>query len=59
MRKRAVFAISQLPRDEGVPQLIALAGTHRDREVRKQAMFWLGQTGDPRALTFFEQVLGR
>ena len=59
VRKRAVFAISQLPRDEGVPKLIALAGTHRDREVRKQAMFWLGQTGDARALAFFEQVLGR
>jgi hypothetical protein len=26
-------------------------------EVRKQAMFWLGQTGDPRALAFFEDVL--
>jgi len=25
--------------------------------VRKQAMFWLGQSGDPRALEFFEKVL--
>jgi len=25
--------------------------------VRKQAMFWLGQSRDPRALTFFEQIL--
>jgi hypothetical protein len=42
-----------------VPALIALAESHRDREVREQAMFWLGQSGDPRALTFFEQVLRR
>jgi hypothetical protein len=25
--------------------------------VRKQAMFWLGQSKDPRALAFFEQIL--
>ena len=57
VRKHAVFAISQLPKDESIPKLIALAQTHRDREVRKQAMFWLGQSGDPRAVALFEQVL--
>ena len=57
VRKKAVFAISQLPKDEGVPRLIALARTHRDPGVRKQAMFWLGQSGDPRAIAFFEEVL--
>jgi len=25
--------------------------------VRKQAMFWLGQSKDPRALDFFTQIL--
>jgi hypothetical protein len=25
--------------------------------VRKQAVFWLGQSKDPRALTFFEELL--
>ena len=54
---KAVFAISQLPKDEGVPKLIELAQTHRDPEVRKQAMFWLGQSGDERAVEFFEAVL--
>jgi hypothetical protein len=57
VRKKAVFAISQLPKDEGVPRLIALARRHRDPGVRKQAMFWLGQSGDPRAVSFFEEVL--
>jgi hypothetical protein len=57
VRKRAVFAISQLPRDESVPMLIRLARTHRDPGVRQQAMFWLGQSGDARALAFFEEVL--
>ena len=57
VRRRAVFAISQLPKDEAVPKLIELARRHRDPEVRQQAMFWLGQSGDSRALRFFEEVL--
>ena len=59
VRKQAVFALSQLPKDEGVPKLIEVARTHRDVAVRKQAMFWLGQSRDPRALTFFEQILAQ
>jgi len=57
VRRQAVFAISQLPKDDGIPKLIELARTHRDPGVRQQAMFWLGQSGDSRALTFFEEVL--
>jgi len=48
-----------MPKDEGVPKLIEVAKTNRNHEVRKQAMFWLGQSNDPRALEFFEQVLTR
>jgi HEAT repeat protein len=59
VKKRAVFALSQLPRDEGIPKLIEVARTNKNLEVRKQAMFWLGQSKDPRALTFFEAVLSR
>jgi HEAT repeats len=59
VRKKAVFALSQLPQNEGVPKLIELARTHRDPGVRRQAMFWLGQSRDPRALAFFEQVLSQ
>lgn len=59
VKKRAVFALSQLPKDEGVPKLIEVARTQRNPEVRKQAFFWLGQSKDPRALAFFEQVLAK
>ena len=57
VRKRAVFALSQLPKDEGVPKLIDVAKNNRNAAVRQQAMFWLGQSNDPRALKFFEDVL--
>jgi hypothetical protein len=57
VKKRAVFALSQLPKDDGVPKLIEVARTQRNPDVRKQAFFWLGQSNDPRALAFIETVL--
>lgn len=57
VQEAAVFALSQRPADEGVPALIRLARTHRDPDIRRRAMFWLGQSGDPRALAFFEELL--
>jgi hypothetical protein len=59
VRKQAVFALSQRPRDEGVPALIRIVRTNRDREVRKTALFWLGQSNDPRALDLFEELLSK
>lgn len=56
VRKQAVFALSQR-RGEGVPALLQIARTNRDPEVRKTAMFWLGQTNDPRAIALFEEIL--
>jgi HEAT repeat protein len=57
VKRKAVFALSQLPKDEGIPQLIHVARTNRNPEVRKQAIFWLGQSHDPRALAFIEEIL--
>jgi len=37
--------------------LIQVARNNRNPAVRKQAMFWLGQSSDPRALAFFEELL--
>lgn len=59
VQKQAVFVISRRPVDEAVPLLIKIARTHQKAEVRKQAIFWLGRTGDPRALAFFEEILGK
>lgn len=59
VQEQAVFALSQRPRDEGVPALIEIARAHRDPELRKTALFWLGQSRDPRALDLFQEILGR
>jgi len=57
VKKKAVFALSQLPKDESITQLIRVAGTNSNPTVRKEAFFWLGQSQDPRALAYLEQIL--
>jgi hypothetical protein len=57
IRKQAVFALSQRPKDEGIPALLTIARTSRSGEIRKAAMFWLAQSADPRAVALFEQIL--
>ena len=57
VRLQAVFALSQRPKDEGIPALLDVAKGSKDPKIRKQAIFWLGQSGDPRAVAYFESVL--
>jgi hypothetical protein len=57
IRKQAVFALSQRPDHEGVPALIRIARSNSDPQLRKTALFWLGQSDDPRALDLFEEIL--
>ena len=59
VRETAVFALSQRPKDEGVPALIRIVRGNRDPELRRKAIFWLGQSDDPRALSLFEELLTR
>jgi HEAT repeat protein len=56
---QAVFAISRRPKEESIPNLIRLAKTHPKGAIRNQALFWLGQSGDERALEVFKEILGR
>ncbi|HET9479956.1 MAG TPA: HEAT repeat domain-containing protein [Pyrinomonadaceae bacterium] len=54
---QAVRAISQRRAEESVPLLIKIAKTHPNQLVRKQAIRSLGESGDPRAVDFFREVL--
>jgi HEAT repeat protein len=57
VRESAIFALSQLDDDGGVPILIRLVRTHPDPDIKKKAIFWLGQSGDARAIALFEELL--
>ena len=59
VRAQAVFALSQQPRESAVPRLIEIVQHSSRPAVRAQALFWLGQSGDPRAVDLFADILGR
>lgn len=56
---QAVRAISQRRSEESVPLLIKIARTHPNLHVRKQAIRSLGESGDPRAIEYFREVLSK
>jgi HEAT repeat protein len=54
---QAVRSIGERKSEETVPLLIKIARTHPNPMVRKQAMRSLSESGDPRAVDFFREVL--
>jgi HEAT repeat protein len=59
VRASAVFALSQQPREQSVHRLMEIVRTSRRPAVRAQALFWLGQSGDVRAIDLFAEILER
>ena len=52
-----MFALSQLENGEADAALIALVRGNYPREVKQQALFWLGQSGSDAAMKFLDEVL--
>lgn len=59
LRSHYAFVLSQRHDDESLDKLIDVARRDTDREVRKQALFWLGQSKDPRATAFLRDMVLR
>jgi len=59
LREHFVFVISQRHDDTAVDKLIDVARRDADLEIRKRAMYWLGQTQDPRAVKFLRDLVTR
>lgn len=57
VKLHAVFVLSQLRNHEGIAPLLDVARSNANLAVRQRALFWLGQSGDPRALSLFESLL--
>lgn len=57
---QAVFAISQLPAETSGPMLLDLASDEDvPRHVRRQALFWLAQSGDDETVARLTELLTR
>lgn len=59
LRKQYTFVLSQRRDGPALDKLIDMAQHDADREVRHQALFWLGQSKDPRALAFIRDLVTR
>ena len=59
VQMQAVKAISERRSEESVPLLIKIARNHPHPSVRKQAIRSLGESGDPRAIEYFREVLSK
>jgi PBS lyase HEAT-like repeat len=57
VKLHAVFVLSQLPNREGIAPLLGVVRSRAELAVRQRALFWLGQSGDPRAIALFESLL--
>jgi hypothetical protein len=56
VREEVVFALSQLE-DAADDALIAVLRGDYPRAVKKQALFWLGESGSPKAMAYFDEAL--
>jgi hypothetical protein len=59
MKEQLIFVYSQRREREAVTALIDIARTEADPELQKKAVFWLGQSRDPRAAEFLLELINR
>jgi HEAT repeat protein len=52
MKEQVIFVASQMSDREAVDFLMEIARSERDEDLRKRALFWLGQSKDPRVSEF-------
>src|SRR4030095_6540632 len=58
IKDQLIFVLSQSGRDvKALEKLMDIARTDKDKELRSKAIFWLGQSRDPRAVKFLEDLI--
>jgi hypothetical protein len=60
MREQIIFVLSQRQQDPAaIDKLFDIAKNEKDPELRKKAIFWLGQSHDPRAQQFLIDLINK
>jgi HEAT repeat protein len=58
IKEQLIFVLSQRNRDgKALEKLMDIAKSDKDKELRGKAVFWLGQSRDPRAVKFLEDLI--
>jgi HEAT repeat protein len=56
-KKKIIFSLNQTGSKKGIRKLMDIAKADANVQLRKEAMFWLGQSNDPEARKFVEDIL--
>jgi hypothetical protein len=60
MREAIIFSLSQRQRDPAaMDKLFDIARNEKDADLRKKAIFWLGQSHDPRVQQFLMDLINK
>ena len=60
IKEQLIFVLSQRGRDgKALEKLMDIAKNDKDKELRTKAVFWLGQSRDPRAAKFLEDLISK
>ena len=59
MKEQLIFVYSQHKDSAAVSKMIDIARKETDAELRKKAVFWLGQSRDPRAEKFLVELINQ
>ena len=57
IKEQLIWVLSQKRDDDAVTRLMEIARRDPDRELRKKAIFWLGQSNDPRVRDFLLEII--
>jgi len=59
MREQLIFVYSQRREDAALDKLFDIGKNDPDRELRKKAIFWIGQSRSPRAVEYLQQLINQ
>jgi hypothetical protein len=60
MKEQIIFVLSQRQRDPAaMDKMFDIARNEKDPELRKKAIFWLGQSRDPRVQQFLIDLINK
>jgi TolA-binding protein len=57
IKEQLIWVMSQKRDNDAVTRLMEIARRDPDRELRKKAIFWLGQSNDPRVRDFLLEII--
>ena len=59
IKEQLIFVFSQKRDAKALDKLMSIAKSDKDKELRSKAVFWLGQSRDPRAAKFLEDLISK